>query len=126
MKPLRILVVDDDHDFAEALKGMLLYQRHEVEIAFSGEEAIRIVRQQDFDITFMDARMPGMSGVETFREILKMKPNANVVMITAHGGPSVEEASVEGALQVLHKPFVPAELFRILASLTGHDSARRG
>lgn len=120
MKPLRILVVDDDHDFAEALEEALLYERHEVELAFSGEEAIRIVRQRDFDITFMDVRMSGMSGVESFREIMKMKPNANVVMITAYRGLSVEETTAEGALGVLHKPFDPEELFSVLESLTGH------
>ncbi len=116
---MRILVVDDDRDFAEALEEVLLYERHEVEIAFSGEEAIRIVRQRDFDLTFMDVQMFGMSGVESFREIMKMKPEANVVMITVYRELSVKEAIAEGALGVLYKPFDPEELLSVLESLTG-------
>ncbi len=119
MKQLRILIVDDDSDFAEALEEMLLLERHEVETACTGEEAIRIARQRDFDITLMDVRMPGVGGVEAFHEIKKMKPNANIVMITAHRGVSVEKTIAKGALGVLHKPFESHELYSILESLTG-------
>ncbi len=107
MKRLRsILVVDDDRDFAESIAEVLEERGYSVELAFSGEEAIRKFRGQDFDMTFMDVRMPGLNGVETFHEFRKIKPDAKVVLMTAYSVEQLlEEAIDRGALGVLQKPF---------------------
>lgn len=115
MKRLRIFVVDDDRDFAESLADVLESRGHAVDLAFSGEEAVRRFRDHHYDITFMDVRLPGMNGVESFVQIRKMKPDAKVVMMTAY---SVEEllnqAIGQGALGILHKPFAPEQLIAML------------
>ena len=106
MTGLRIFVVDDDRDFAESLADVLEPQGHTVALAFSGEEAVQRFATEDFDITFMDVRLPGMNGVESFFALRKMKPDAKVMMMT---GFSVEEllrqAVENGAVGVLRKPF---------------------
>jgi len=112
---MRIFIVDDDIDFAESIAEVLEDTGYEVEIAHSGEEALKKIKEQDFDLTFMDVKMPGMNGVECFLEARKMKPDAKFVMMSAY---SVEEllnhAIQEGALGVLHKPFDMERMLTIL------------
>ncbi len=114
-KQLRIFVVDDDQDFAESLAEVLEARGHRVALAFSGEEALEKFAEQDFDVTFMDVKMPGMSGVQSLLEIRKLKPDARVIMMT---GFSVEhllqQAVDEGAVGVLHKPIERKALFSLL------------
>lgn len=102
---MRIFVVDDHRDIAEGLADVLRLHGHEVEVAFNGEQAIRIFREQDFDIAFMDVMMPGMNGVESFLEIRKIKPDAKVIMMTGYSVEQLLDQAIEnGAYGVLHKP----------------------
>lgn len=106
MAPLRILVVDDDTDFARALSVFLEIEGHHVEMAFSGEEAVSKFRGQDFDMTFMDVKLPGMSGVESFFEFRKIRPDTKVMMMTAYSVEQLLNEAVDaGALGILRKPF---------------------
>ena len=82
MKRLRVLIVDDDRDFAEGL-GLLLETRNcEVTRAFSGAEALQIIEEAQFDLTFLDVRMPGMNGIETLTAMLQRRPGARIVMMS--------------------------------------------
>ncbi len=115
MKPLKVFIVDDDPDFAEGVALTLEIAGHQVEFAYSGEEAVRRFREQDFDITLMDVRMPGMSGVDSFFEFRKIKPDAKVVMMTAYSVEDLLRRAIEaGALGVMHKPFGSDQLLKIL------------
>ena len=114
---MRIFVVDDDRDLAESLAEVLELSGHEVEIAFSGEEAVEVFREKDFDVSFMDVVMPGMNGVESFLEIRKIKPDAKVFMLTGYSVAQLLEQAIEnGALGVLEKPIGVEEL---LAKIDG-------
>ncbi|MEE8270346.1 MAG: response regulator [Alphaproteobacteria bacterium] len=99
------MVVDDDPDFAEGVAITLKIAGHEVEFARNGHEAVRKFRDRCFDITFMDVRMPGISGVQTFLEIRKIKTDANVVMMTAYRVENLLNQAIEGgAVGVMQKP----------------------
>ncbi len=116
MKQLRILVVDDDQDFAESLAELLQAWGHQVQVAFSGEEAVQKFAEQEFDLTFMDVKMPGMNGVEAFLEIRKLKADAQVIMMTAFRVEDLLQKAVDkGAVGVLHKPLDPNLLSILLA-----------
>jgi len=105
MNPVRVFVVDDDMDLAESLSIALEGSGCEVEIAHSGEDAGRIFREKDFDIAFMDVKLPGMNGIESFLEIKRMKPGAKVVMMTGYSVEQLlEQAMHNGAWGILHKP----------------------
>ena len=105
MKPQRIFVVDDDQDFAQSLADVLDNRGHQVEMAFSGEQAVQKFREQEFDVTLMDVRMPGMSGVESFQEIRRLEPDAQVILMTGSSlAHLLQEAVDEGAVGVLNKP----------------------
>lgn len=111
MKTLDILIVDDDVDFAESLAEALEPHGYDVTLAFSGEEAVNTFRQQNFDLTFMDVKMPGMNGVESFLEFRKIRPQARVVMMTAYSVENLLAQAVDhGAMAILHKPVVVDEL----------------
>ncbi len=111
MRKLKILVVDDDKDNADSLGELLELEGHEVRVVYSGQQAIFAYLEADFEVAFMDVMMPGMNGVESFMEIRKLKPKANVFMMS---GYSVQEllnqAMAEGALGMLTKPLEPGML----------------
>ncbi len=121
MEKLKILVVDDDQDFAENMADTLKLKGHKVELAFSGEEAVEKFLKDDFDITFMDVKLPGKNGVESFLEIRKLKPHVKVVMMTAYSVKQLLEEAVEnGALGVLDKPFDMKSVLEMLNRIRPH------
>ena len=106
MRPLRVFIVDDERDLVESLAMTMEARGFEVEKAFSGEEAIEKFRRKDFDITFMDVRLPGKNGVESFLEIRKFRPDARVIMMTGYSMEQLLDQAVDnGAWGVLGKPF---------------------
>ncbi|MBI1987396.1 MAG: response regulator [Nitrospinae bacterium] len=113
--PLNVLVVDDDIHLTETLSDILEGEGYEVEVAHDGFEAVEKARVRFFDCILMDIRMPGMNGVEAFKEIKRISPETPVVMMTAYSLYNlIEEAKQEGVLAVLPKPL---DLRKILSSL---------
>ena len=118
---LRVFIIDDDRDLAESLADLLEAKGHSVELAFDGKQAIERFRAEDFDLVFMDVKMPGMSGVETFLEFRKLKPDASVVMMTGYSVEQLlQEAVDNGAMGVLHKPFSIDEVLAVLDTVKPH------
>lgn len=114
-KNMHVFIVDDDHDVAESLADLLEGRGYKVDLAYSGEEAIAGFRDRDYDIAFMDVRMPGLNGVESLLEIRKLKPNARVVMMTAYSVEDLLTKALEsGAAGVLHKPFDMRDFLEML------------
>ena len=64
-KTVRIMIVDDDQDLAESLADLLRVFGYEVDIANNGRDALQRAQASDFDVTFMDVRMPVMNGVDS-------------------------------------------------------------
>lgn len=111
MKPLDILIVDDDRDLAEAIGDALEMMGHNATIAYSGTEAIEKYCGRAFDLTFMDVKLPDINGVETFMAIREMDSNARVVMMTGYQiDQLLAQATANGALKVLRKPFAIDEV----------------
>jgi two-component system, NtrC family, response regulator HydG len=118
MKSLNIFIVDDNKDLAQGMAMLLELEGHNVTLAYSGEQALDIFKQQDFDITFMDIKMPGMNGVESFFEIRKIKSNAKVIMMTAYSVKELLQQAIDGgAMGVLDKPVDPDKIQKILESV---------
>ncbi len=110
---MKILVVDDDPDFAETVADILATQDHHIELAYSGEEALAKMDAFHFDLTFMDVKLPGMSGVESFLEIRKRKPQAKVILMTGFSMEHVlDQALKNGAWAILKKPLDIPDLLR--------------
>ena len=101
-----ILVVDDLRSIRLTLGGILEDEGHNVVTVENGYQAIEAVRKTHFGAIFMDIKMPGINGVQTFREVRKIDPEAAVIMMTAYSVEDlVKEALEEGAYTIIYKPF---------------------
>lgn len=108
-----ILVVDDDELTREFFKRML--QEYRILTASSGEEAVFQVAKEELDLVLLDIKMPGIDGVETLRQIKKIKPDLSVIMISAHGTlKTTVEAAKLGALDSIAKPFDLEEMKAVI------------
>jgi len=117
-RPAEILVVDDELIVRESLIGWLKRAGHEVDAAANGYRALEMVESKDYDIMFLDLKMPDLDGLEVLKRLRASRPQTMVVMITAHG--SVEtavEAMKSGANDYLLKPFAPEQLVLLVEKL---------
>jgi len=104
-KKVNILIVDDNISLAQSMSLILKHKGYIVTTAKDGPEAIERVKESPFDIIFMDIKMPFMDGVETHREIKKIRPDTTVVMMTAYAVEElVAQALKEGAYGIIYKP----------------------
>jgi DNA-binding NarL/FixJ family response regulator len=110
--PLRVLLVDDDPDFAELVKCILRLDGIDVlGHAFNGAEGVELARDLDPDVVLMDIRMPVMDGFEATREIVRATPGARVLVVSSSRHlQDVERAREAGAIGYLPKDRVTAEL----------------
>jgi DNA-binding response OmpR family regulator len=116
----KVLIVEDDPDFAESLMIALGVHNCDVDIARTGEEAIRKFKNMCYDIAFMDIKLPGKNGVESLAEIRNFCPAAHVVMMTGFSESSLlEQAREAGAVDILRKPFRLKEMFGYIDRLQG-------
>lgn len=111
-KEARILIVDDNESLRRSLSLILAREGYTVATAQDGPEAIKLAEQQPFNVIFMDIKMPVMDGVQTYKEIKQIRPEAAVIMMTAYAVEDlVQDALKEGAFAVVYKP---ADLDQIL------------
>lgn len=121
MKKINIFIVDDDQDFAESMADVFEMRGHNVELAFSGEEAIKKFTEKDFDITFMDVKLPGKNGVESFLEIRKIRKNPKVVMMTGYSLEQLLTQAVKhGAHAILHKPLDMGKVLELVNKIPSY------
>ncbi|MFH1877581.1 MAG: response regulator [Candidatus Omnitrophota bacterium] len=117
MKDKRILVVDDNKDFADVFCDILKSNAYKAECCYGGEQAIELLKNQPFDIIFVDIRMPLMDGVETLKELKKIRPETVVIMMTGYSlDELVHKAIEEKASEIIYKPF---EIEKVLGLIKG-------
>ena len=94
MDMFRILVVDDEVDFLETIVNRLKKRKLNATGVTSGEEAVALLKEELFDVIILDIKMPGgMDGIEALREIKKIQPLVEVILLTGHASV---ETSIEG------------------------------
>jgi two-component system KDP operon response regulator KdpE len=121
----RILVVDDDPQIRRVMRVTLTGQGYEVDDAKSGDAALEKLREHRFDLVLLDMNLPGMTGVETCREIRSHSEIA-VIMLTVRDSEDDKVAALDaGADDYITKPYnVPELLARIRAALRRTPSAQ--
>lgn len=105
MPKTRVLIVDDEQEFARTLAERMQTRGLEAEAVFSGDEALKLVNQKTYDVVVLDLAMPGMDGIETLKKMLEIHPDLQVIMLTGQAtvGKGVE-AVKQGAFEFLEKP----------------------
>ena len=111
MDKIKILWADDEIDLLKPHIIFLEQKGYDVVTANNGNDAIDIIKEDIFDIVFLDENMPGMSGIETLEEIKKMQPSLPVVMITKSEEESImEDAIGSNIADYLIKPVKPNQI----------------
>lgn len=114
----KILIVDDDKSIHITIAGILKKEGHEVDVVDDGYSAIESAENSSYDIALIDIRMPGINGVETFRELKKISPETTVIMMTAYAVENLKkEALEEGAHTILNKPFDMQSVINMLEEI---------
>lgn len=100
-----ILIVDDDPGMTETMTDILGDMGYTVDVAGDGYRAIDMIKEKAYDVALMDIKMPGINGVETFKEVKRLSPATKVMMMTAYSLEElVKEALKEGAYGIIYKP----------------------
>jgi DNA-binding NtrC family response regulator len=123
----RILVVDDEEDFLETLVNRLIKRNFDAVGVSSGMDAVFHMKKQRFDAVILDIKMPGgMDGIEALREIKKIQPDAQVLLLTGHGSLETSIEGVKlGAFDYLLKPVRLEELLEKLSLAFQKNEERR-
>jgi CheY-like chemotaxis protein len=117
--PRRILVVDDEPFVCDAVRMMLAFDGHEVEVATSPHEALALYDRGTFDVVFTDFAMPSMKGDELAAAIKSRNPKQPVVMITAYAEMlQNSDHPLTGVDYVISKPFLLQNLREAIAKVS--------
>ncbi len=101
---MKILIADDERAFVELLSERLIQRGNQVECAYDGMNALRLIKTSRYDIILLDHNMPELTGLELVKYIKKNKIEAKTIMIT--GYPDINKSLMEtiGVDEYLTKP----------------------
>jgi DNA-binding NtrC family response regulator len=120
---IRVLLVDDEEEYTEALAQRLEARNLSVITASNGDEAIARVREEEIDVVVLDMVMPGRSGVEVLKEIKQIKPLVEVILLTGHATvQSAIDSMTRGAFYYLMKPTEMKNLLEKIAHAYQHKA----
>ncbi|MDP2689106.1 MAG: response regulator [Deltaproteobacteria bacterium] len=112
----RILVVDDEETIGIGISEILKDEGFEAGYVVSGHEAVEAVRKKPYHLVFMDIVMPGMNGLEAFREIRKESPSTRVVLFTGYFRDAEDvilQGIKEGMIdEFIRKPYFADEIVK--------------
>ncbi|OPZ15942.1 MAG: Transcriptional regulatory protein TcrA [candidate division BRC1 bacterium ADurb.BinA364] len=122
MDGMRVLLVDDETEFTDAIGERMRMRGLDVDTAATGEEGLDKAARTHYDAVVLDLAMPGIDGMETLRRLMEMQSDSQVIMLTAHG--TIEkgvEAVKQGAADFMEKP---VDFDKLLNRLKEAHSAR--
>ncbi|WP_419785260.1 response regulator [Pseudodesulfovibrio sp.] len=103
--PSKVLLVDDEREFAQTLSERLMMRDMGSAVVYDGEAALDLVSDDEPEVIVLDLKMPGIDGIEVLRRVKKEHPKIEVIILTGHGSEKDREICMElGAFAYLHKP----------------------
>ena len=112
-----ILVVEDEEVMRDVLGTLLVPEGYQVDFAKTGEEGLDKFQQRPLDLILLDVSMPGMGGLRTLEELLKIDPETVVIMITAYATfDTAISAWQRGAFNCIEKPFDNKEILGLISA----------
>lgn len=115
MATLRVLVVDDEEEFVNALVERLEIRGVDAQGVTNGEEALEHIKKHTYDVVLLDVKMPKLGGVDVLMQIRARWPELQVVLLTGHGSTQNAEMGARlGAFDCLMKPIDIEDLIRVL------------
>jgi DNA-binding NtrC family response regulator len=114
----KILIVDDEPNMRLTLSDIMIDEGYEVQTAASGEEAVRLCENNNYDIVLMDVRMPGIDGVEAFKAIRRHKEGVKVILMSAYTVDDLKHAALDdGAIAFLSKPLDMQKTIQLISEV---------
>ena len=102
---IRVILIDDEEGYVSVIKKRLSRRGIDVSFALSASEALRIMRNNDFDVAVLDLKMEDMDGIEALKIFKQVYPSLEVIMLTGHGShKAASEGLSLGAFDYLTKP----------------------
>jgi two-component system response regulator CpxR len=103
--PSKVLLVDDEREFVETLSERLLMRDMGSAVAYDGESALDMVKEEEPEVMILDLKMPGIDGIEVLTRVKKSNPEIEVIILTGHGSEADRKVCMElGAFAYLQKP----------------------
>ena len=103
--PSKILLVDDEREFVQTLSERLLMRDMGSAVAYDGESALELIRDDDPEVIIVDLKMPGIDGLEILRRVKETRPDIEVIILTGHGNEQDRQLCMDlGAFAYLQKP----------------------
>ncbi len=117
----KILIIDDEPHILLMLKKMLEREGYEIDIASDGSEGLELFKNDPTDLVITDIIMPEKEGLETIREMKRMKADLKIIAMSGGGKISADNyldtAKIFGASAVMQKPFTPKEMVATIKGL---------
>lgn len=118
MKPLDILIIDDEMVIGDACRLVLSEYGHVVAHCLTGEDGLREIKQSPYDLILLDMKLPDIDGTRVLEYIREKKVTARVIVMTGYSTLSnAVEAMKLGAADYLSKPFSEDELLQVIRQL---------
>ncbi|MBN1844030.1 MAG: response regulator [Deltaproteobacteria bacterium] len=103
--PSKVLLVDDEREFVQTLSERLLMRQMGSAVAYDGESALHLVKEDEPEVMILDLKMPGIDGMEVLRRVKETRPEIEVIILTGHGSDVDREVCMKlGAFAYLQKP----------------------
>src|SRR5271156_3600875 len=112
---MNVLIIDDDLGIRETLGTALETMGHKVETATSRTAAEKKLRNESFEVAFLDIRLGSENGLDILPDLLRLSPRLAVIVITAYSSIETAVLAIQrGAFDYLAKPFKPAQIAQML------------
>jgi two-component system response regulator HydG len=126
LRPVRILLADDERAIAVTLRDDLERAGHRVVVAKDGDEARGALAEREFDVVVTDMKMPGATGIQILEQVKRTRPETEVVIITGYGTiESAVDATKKGAFEYVLKPFDNDQILVALRKIEEFHRLRR-
>jgi two-component system response regulator CpxR len=113
--PSKVLLVDDEREFVQTLSERLLMRDMGSAVAYDGESALEMIKEDEPEVMILDLRMPGIDGIEVLRRVKETQSDIEVIILTGHGSEADKKTCMDlGAFAYLQKPVDIDELSRTI------------
>jgi len=103
--PSKVLLIDDERDFVQTLSERLMMRDMGSAVAYDGESALNLIREDEPEVIIVDLKMPGIDGFEVLRKVKETRPEIEVIILTGHGSEEDRQLCMDlGAFAYLQKP----------------------
>jgi len=124
--PSKVLLVDDEREFAETLSERLMIRDVGTAVAHDGQSALSLIENDDPEVMIIDLKMPDISGLEILKKVKKTRPEIEVIVLTGHGSDADRDVCLNlGALAYLQKPVEIEELNELIQKANARIRAKK-